>query len=139
MEDKCQSFYNGGHIFKFSSSKLKLKVGIYIGEQSKSTFCPFMKQNLCFINTVGLRGKQNIFQIGDFMALGSSFRYDQMPLSLKRLQNISRDSKKARKVWDSNPRPQKDPFCIVKRTIFKVNFHTEHVGVRGWDQDSNQL
>ena len=26
-------------------------------------------------NTVGLRGKQNIFQIGDFMALGSSFKH----------------------------------------------------------------
>ena len=28
------------------------------------------------IHTMGLRGKQNIFQIGDFMALGSSFRHD---------------------------------------------------------------
>ena len=36
-------------------------------------------------NTMGLRGKQNIFQISDFMALGSSFRYDYMPLSIKRL------------------------------------------------------
>ena len=26
--------------------------------------------------TMGLRGKQNIFQIGDFMALGSSFKHD---------------------------------------------------------------
>ena len=29
-----------------------------------------------YSSTMGLRGKQNIFQIGDFMALGSSFRHD---------------------------------------------------------------
>ena len=28
-------------------------------------------------NTVGLRGKQNVFQIGDFITLGSSFNPKQ--------------------------------------------------------------
>ena len=72
------------------------------------------------------------------MALGYSFMYAYNLLKLKRFLTASRASKKARKVWDSNPWPVKDPILHSKKWPFQFHLSQTYVGLPEWDQDSNK-